>query len=127
MKHPKRTLDEVLDQIHSVFGFTCLSKITPNSVGEFGRLPLSIVISWNDLEAMEILISAGADISARGEFGSTPLFHAIEMQHYQAAARLIELGADIHTKNDLGLSVIDFAKQIGDSEALNVMGHGEPK
>jgi ankyrin repeat protein len=121
MSHDPEDLEQLLEKIRSVFGFTGLERVTPNSRGDYGRLPLSIVITWNDLHAMDMLIEAGADISARGEFGDTPLLHAIQMRHYEAAERLMELGADPNIRNDMGLSALEFARLSGDQRALGVL------
>ncbi|NJL99309.1 MAG: hypothetical protein HC924_11110 [Synechococcaceae cyanobacterium SM2_3_2] len=69
-----------------------LIAIDPNSPDESGRVPLHLAAWQGNLEMVEALIDAGADINAGNENGSV-LDRAIKNDHYRIIALLIERGA----------------------------------
>jgi hypothetical protein len=69
----------------------------PNApaIGRHSETPLHWAASSDDVEALDALIDAGADIEASGAVvgGGTPLDDAIAFGQWQAARRLVERGA----------------------------------
>jgi uncharacterized protein len=82
-----------------------------NEVGYDGCRPLHIAAVWGDVQAIEMLVAAGADVDGRGEFNFTPLYNAVGQGHVAAARRLLELGASPHTHGDWGGTPADLARR----------------
>ncbi|MGW8783953.1 ankyrin repeat domain-containing protein [Streptomyces sp. NPDC055796] len=76
-------------------------------VGAHAETPLHWAASDDDVEAVDALVAAGADIEAPGAVigGGTPLADACGFGQWRAAHRLLELGArpDLHEAAALGL------------------------
>ena len=70
-----------------------------NTTGSFGNTPIFTVITWGDLEAVGVLLEAGAEINYSGEHGETPLHHAIQMGQFDIARYLVSRGADTEAIN----------------------------
>jgi ankyrin repeat protein len=108
MRH-YRTADEVLDVVWHVVEFGSFKdRPTVNSVGIFGSQPLKTVVTWDDLNAVGLLLDAGADINAHHEDGDTALHHAIRMGHFNVARLLIHRGADQSRRNHEGKLARDY-------------------
>ncbi len=60
----------------------------------YGATPLHVAATAGDLEAIRLLVVAGADIDAQGEHAHTPLMDAVQQGHAEAAKLLVELGAN---------------------------------
>jgi ankyrin repeat protein len=73
-----------------------------NEVGSDGDRPLHIAATWGDVEAIEMLIAAGAELDVPGDLGCTPLHKAVSQQHVEATRRLLELGASPETVCEFG-------------------------
>lgn len=86
----------------------------------YGDSPLHVVANWGDIEAIEILVSAGADINAKGETGFTPLHCAAEQNRSAAVVKLLQLGAKV-LKNDDGETPLELAKSLKNIEAIDVL------
>lgn len=68
-----------------------------------GLTPLMAVVNAGDLEAVDVLLEAGARVNDSTLDGnSTPLALAVSHGHLDVVARLSEAGADWHFRNDLG-------------------------
>jgi ankyrin repeat protein len=100
---------DVLEAVWSTVEFGGFAeRPTVSSVGIFGSQPLKTVVSWDDLNAMELLLDAGADINARHEGGDTALHHAIRMRHFALARFLLARGADQIIRNNEGKLPRDY-------------------
>jgi uncharacterized protein len=84
--------------------------ISVNEIGYDNDRPLHVAAIWGDVQAIEMLVAAGADVDARGEFRFTPLRHAVSQGHVAAARRLLELGASPHARGDWGGTPHELAK-----------------
>ncbi len=80
--------------------------------------PLHWVASSDDVEALEVLVKAGADIEAPGGSigGGTPLDNAVGYGQWQVARRLVECGARTRLWHAAALGLMsrveaDFADQ----------------
>ncbi len=94
---------DVLERVWGVVEFEdCEEAPKVDSVGIFGNTPLKIVISWGDIDAVNLLIEAGADINVLLEDGNTPLHYSILMSEFKIARILVKHGANQEMKNDEG-------------------------
>lgn len=57
-----------------------------------------------NVEAINVLLEAGADVNARNEDGGTPLHSAAARGHAKAVKRLLKEGADVNAKNKSGVT-----------------------
>ena len=99
-----QTAEQVLERVReSAVEFWSLPEpLQVNSRGSFGNSPLFTTITWGDLEALEALLGAGADVNFVSEQGETPLHHAISMGEFKIAHRLIESGANCEAEDQHG-------------------------
>ena len=79
-----------------------------DSVCVFGSQPLKIVVTWDDVDAVTLLLDAGAPIDAQHEDGDTALHHAIRMGHFGVARLLINRGANQSIRNNEGKLARDY-------------------
>lgn len=73
---------------------------------------LHTVCSWGELNPVEVLVRAGADVNAKGDQGATPLFNAVIGKSPEVVAFLLKAGADVNIANDYGRLVLDYAKNV---------------
>jgi ankyrin repeat protein len=78
-----------------------------DSVGYDGDTPLHVVAWRNDLEAVQVLIRAGADLNAMGEMDETPLHIAIRQENVPMALAMLEAGA----RDDIRCEFGDTARE----------------
>lgn len=85
----------------------------PNAGGLFQRTILHI----GDLkpDAALLLLSNGADVDVSDELGMTPLMYAINCENMALARVLVAHGASLYKKSVDGMSVLDHARQAGES------------
>lgn len=84
-----------------------------NAIGTWGNRPIHVAAVHGDVEALCVLLDAGADISAQGEHGYTALHEAAEQGHTDAVRLLVERGAQVAAKNDDGDTARDIALLLG--------------
>lgn len=65
--------------------------------------------------------AAGSDINARTWDRWIPIFEAIERSHIEAVQWLVPRGAKLHAKLRSGISVLDFAKYLGNEVTIRVI------
>lgn len=82
-----------------------------DEVGYDTNRPLHLAAMWADVEAIDMLVTAGAEVDVRGEFNFTALYCAVAFGHLGAAGRLLELGAAPHAEGDWGGSPVDRARR----------------
>jgi ankyrin repeat protein len=78
-------------------------------VGAHEETPLHWAASSDDVEAIDALLDAGADIDAPGAVlgGGPPLADAVGFGQWRAAHRLVERGAVVHLFDAAGLGMLD--------------------
>lgn len=86
-----------------------------------GRYPLNWAAWNNNVEMIEVLLDAGADISKPNRTGFTPLHHAIENGSTEAAELLVERGADLSAVNRFNLTPLQFARELGRAEIERII------
>src|SRR5450755_3085496 len=58
-------VDELLSRIQGVVEFLDTKLTDVNQKGMFGNTPLKVAVVWGDLDAVRMLIDAGADVNAK--------------------------------------------------------------
>jgi ankyrin repeat protein len=112
----QKALDQLLDKIGELPSFETIRPLTTNSRNCVGETPLHVAAVWGDVDAIELLMGAGADVNARGEFGHTPLHEASAQNKLEAVRVLMAWGADLVIKNDWGQTPREAAALAGNSE-----------
>ena len=77
--------------------------------GPHQETPLHWAASSDDVEVLDALLDAGADIEATGAViaGGTPLTDAVAFGQWQAARRLVERGASVPFREAAALGLMD--------------------
>lgn len=70
------------------------------------------------IEALRIVIAAGADLDASGERGITPLMAAAESEEEACLALLIKTGVDLDKQDDEGHSAVWYAAAYASQNCL---------
>jgi ankyrin repeat protein len=63
------------------------------------RSALHLAVVCGNLESLDCLVEAGANLSARDRDGSTPLHYAVANNKTALALHLVEKGADVNIPN----------------------------
>ena len=104
--------------------------------GPHTETPLHWAASSDDVEVLDVLLDAGADIEAPGAViaGGTPLTDAVAFAQWKAAGRLVERGAHTPLREAAGLGLLDRVEAYSAAEpppsaddltqALWYAGHG---
>jgi len=108
---PWRDVEEILDEMSTIPEFDGGPRPTVNFKGFFGNTPLKVAAVRGDIEAIRLLVSAGAEIDSINEHGWTPLHFAVGLGHYEAASLLLQLGASTRIKGDSDCTVRDHARR----------------
>lgn len=99
-------------------------------IGPFGdSLPLTALheaVRTGDLDGIEILLDAGAEIDGLDGSGRTPLIRAASLQNERAVRLLVRRGANRDIKNKDGKTAFDILKSHG-SETLQWLENEEEK
>jgi Ankyrin repeat len=82
-----------------------VAAVNARSTGAHTETPLHWAASSDDVEALDALLDAGADIEAAGAViaGGTPLDDAVAFAQWHTARRLVERGAYANLFNAAGL------------------------
>ena len=115
-----RDIEAIFREIENVPDFMGQKIESISCKNSYGDSPLHIVSNWGDCEAIEVLISAGADIDAKGESGFTPLHCAVEQNKPAAVLKLLYLGAKV-LKNDDGETPLELAELLKNTEVVNAL------
>jgi len=115
-----RTLRDVLDACATTMEFVNAGgNVTPFTRGTTGDTPLHVVCSWGDLEAVRLLLDAGAEVNAVGDIGRTPLFCVLASGNVDIVRALIAAGADLTHRDEFGDRALDVALLAGKSHAIS--------
>merc|ERR1712137_1175657 len=98
--------------------------IPVNSGNSMGQTALHVAALWGNVQSVEVLIAAGANLDIKNRMGSSTPLHATAMgmgpvaKRLQAAKKLIEAGADRRQVDDAGMMPYQLVKSDGkDQEA----------
>jgi hypothetical protein len=95
----------------------------PNEGRFLGTPALFFAIASNNIEAVDALIAAGADLKARDGMGSTTLMFAAynEAGDDKLVKRLLALGVDPSAKNQKGETALQWAMKRGSTPAVQAL------
>ncbi|GAA2778673.1 ankyrin repeat domain-containing protein [Nonomuraea dietziae] len=85
------------------------AEVDARFVGAHTETPLHWAASNDDVEALDALLDAGADIEAEGAVigGGTPLADAVAFAQWNTARRLVERGASVQAHQAAALGLLD--------------------
>lgn len=110
-----KSLKDIYKEIESTAFFVDKKIDDPNMEGHFSNYPLHVVAVWGDCEAIETLVSAGANPNMQGERGFTPIMEAISQRKFDAVKLFVKLGVE-PIKNEEGLIPSELADMMGEKE-----------
>jgi ankyrin repeat protein len=108
-----KSVIDVLARVQDVVEFGGVDLKSVNQTGIFGNSPLSVVMSWRDIDAATLLVDAGANINARGECGDTALHLAALFGDHGLVEFLLRRGASVDAKNSDNETPLDVARARG--------------
>ena len=85
-----------------------------------GNSPLLLACRSGNLEIAEILVVAGAGVSAANYRGDTPLLAAVGAGKFELAERLVRKGADVHVINGDGASALHLVVASDSARSLEM-------
>ena len=98
-----------------------------NDAGADGHEPLGLAAFFGRLEAMRVLLAAGADPRATpvNEMRVQPLHAAVAARSLEAVALLLEHGADVNARQQLGYTPLMGAAASGRQDIADLLlAHG---
>jgi len=103
-----------------------VQKVDVNSAQVDGSTALHWAVQANDLELTDMLLRAGARVSAANQFGATPMLLAATNGNAAILERLIQAGADPNAPlSEKGNTALMMAARTGKADAVKVLlDHG---
>ena len=94
-----------------------------NHQDKMGWTPLHFCAQYNNITIAELLLRKGAKVNFIDCYGNNPLWYAVfnANDDYRLVKLLIRYGADALSKNNAMRSPLDFARQIEDTEMINIL------
>lgn len=90
-----------------------------------GGTPLTREARSGNLDAVERLITEGADVDARDGGGNTALYYAAQGGHAAIVRALLAAGADVDVDNDFGSTPLHVAAREGHVDVIRILAeHG---
>ncbi|CAH8475125.1 unnamed protein product [Heterobilharzia americana] len=91
--------------------------------------PLHLAAGYNNIEVLEFLLDAGADVNAKDKGGLIPLHNASSYGHVDVAALLIRYGTSVNAVDKWGYTPLHEAAQKGRTQLCALLlAHGaDPK
>jgi len=90
-----------------------------NSRDQHGTTPLMYAAALGSLEAMKVLLLAGADVNARNAFDATALMWCINQP--KMVQLLLAKGADVNARSKIGRTPLLLAAAYGNPETLKML------
>lgn len=109
-----------INVIRMLFEYEATSSII-NKGNDDGWTPLSLATNCKCVEAMELLLGKGADVTVANNEGKTPLHFAVEKGCLDAVRLLLDSGADATAVMKDGGTPLDVASQKGHTEILKLL------
>lgn len=79
----------------NIFGFPDNGNLNVNSQTYENDTPLHIACIWGDLQAVDLLLTAGSRVDAKNDMGYTPLHFAEAYGHRRCVHKLLAAGAQL--------------------------------
>jgi ankyrin repeat protein len=93
----------------------------PNARSTDGSTALHWAVRSEDLEVVNALLKAGAQVSMANALGVTPVYLAAESGNAIILKRLLDAGADVKTADASGDTLLMAAVRAGSAEAVDVL------
>jgi ankyrin repeat protein len=90
-----------------------------NSRDQHGTSPLMYAAALGNIDAMKLLLRAGADVNARNAFDATALMWCINQPHM--VRLLLAKGADVNARSTMGRTPLLLAAAYGNTEVLKLL------
>jgi ankyrin repeat protein len=74
-----------------------------------GSTPLHQAALFGNLEVVELLVGARANVNARDDLGETPIYGAVHLGDLEMTKCLVHFGADLNEHNDKGENPVFLA------------------
>jgi uncharacterized protein len=100
---------------------SALLNTEPDVTDGRGSTPLIIATYYNHMEAVELLLSAGADTESRDGIGNTALMGTCFKGHLEVTELLIGAGADVDAVNGNGATALTFAATFGHTALVKLL------
>ena len=92
-----------------------------NAAQADGATALHWATHWDDMESVELLLSAGAVVNVKNDYGVTPLSLAAENANLLAVQRLIKAGADVNIATSTGETPLMTAVRAGNISVIKAL------
>eukprot|EP00903_Cladosiphon_okamuranus_P009090 g8688.t2 len=94
--------------LHST-GQACPPPAVVDVMDDDGRRPMHIAAINNNVEVMQVLMGAGADVDSRDKCGATPLIYAAKEDNTKAVVALLKADASPDLKDSSGYTALHMA------------------
>lgn len=101
--------------------FCGIDMVNVNQLSNFGNTPIGVFAVKGDVDAIRVLIEAGADVNHHGDGGYTPLHEAVEQGHAGVVRLLLQNGANPDAVNEDGITPIKLAEIWGNFEISQIL------
>jgi ankyrin repeat protein len=123
-----KTIEDVFRQCEKTGAWYGLQISDVNQKNDLGDTVLHTACSWGDLNAVKLLVAAGANVNSKGDQGAIPLFNAVIGKSPDVILFLISSGADSTIENDYKRQVLDYARNVSASSViLQLLEQGKKK
>ena len=117
------TLREIFDD------FALYAELEPGAVfidtkNSTGESPIHWMASLGDVQAIELLAQAGANLSAQDASGNTALHVAVSLGHAPATRALIAGGTIVSLRNADSQTPADIARSRGIEKLIGLFSNG---
>ncbi|MFP8894492.1 ankyrin repeat domain-containing protein [Chryseobacterium sp. EZn1] len=116
--------EAIASEAIDIVKFLLSCQIDINHCDKEGKTPLHFSTAHNDFESTELLLGNELiEINKNDKYGNNPLWVAVfnARGYYDIVKLLKDFGADPNSKNNNNKSPLDFAKQIGDDEMIEIL------
>jgi ankyrin repeat protein len=96
-------------------------KADVNSTSADGTTALHWAVEYDDLEAVDLLLKAGAQVDAADRYAMTPLFYAVSNGNASISARLLAAGANPNRSGQAGDTLLMIAARGGSIDILQAL------
>lgn len=122
-KHTETPLYTAVRNNHALVAKQFLGKNADPNVWVEGKTfaPLHYAAMRGDIDLLDALIDAGAQVNARGELGATPLHMAAAHGSLSAVELLLANGANVNAQTDKGTTPLHYAMTFGYTNVTEVV------
>ncbi len=92
-----------------------------NAKDRYGRTSLHLAAWHGQMQAVRVLLEAGANANAKGECKETPLHYATMKGHTKVVKILLKAGAEVNAKSGWGHTPLHLAASRGKAEMVKML------